>query len=726
MTPASANPVQWCKRMCPATDTLNQLAATCAEMHVICERLNRTPSSCGRELTSSAELPQKLQELSAKLEHLSALAEEAKLSQATDRLELNALRKHSGTLKGELARTQGVAADLIKACAELFRRASNLQVTGPDADVTDRQSAFSDAAGIRKLLGKLSFRFRSARNPGLVPPMKENRSTINAGESERQSLLKSVPVVSLVNGQNLLPLTPKTQRVRVSASHDIKGVWATASCANTSESVIIHLSLPELAQHARFEFGCAETHNGLENCFRIVAGERKQIGRLIASGVETALDLRRLSGPPCILNLELLASEVNQSSAFTTASAESLSHTAVPDVVAHGSQSHRGRVRSTTLWTAQELIRQGQTGEAVDFAFSNATDSERPAIHLLLAGAPNADDTTWLWHVNQYVKQFGVAPVNFSSTDAPRFLRLQAKAPRLVSEGPVVSVLMTAFNAQRTLEFAAKSILNQTWQPLELIIVDDCSEDDSWTIARQLAKADARIKVHRNPVKAGPYVSKNVALSISQGTYITCHDADDWAHPQRIEKQIEVMCVDGRAVRASVSGHVRMTATGIFNGLTKVGETSHDGALRLAHVSCMFESDFMRQYLGHWDSVRFAADGEMLERVTRILGAEFLKVRQLAIFSLDAMGSLTNDPLHGVSKLGGISPVRRLYRDNWRKWHAGVTLETAYLPFPQLQRCFDVPPECEVPKPLVDLVLESPPAPAVGRRTSLSTHVRIS
>ena len=105
------------------------------------------------------------------------------------------------------------------------------------------------------------------------------------------------------------------------------------------------------------------------------------------------------------------------------------------------------------------------------------------------------------------------------------------------------------------MELAASSILEQSWKPIELIIVDDCSTDDTWSIAKRVAHLDPRVRVRRNSVNVGPYVCKNLALSMVKGAYITCHDADDWAHPQRLEKQLDAMRANGsRARRVSPDG----------------------------------------------------------------------------------------------------------------------------------------------------------------------------
>ena len=84
-------------------------------------------------------------------------------------------------------------------------------------------------------------------------------------------------------------------------------------------------------------------------------------------------------------------------------------------------------------------------------------------------------------------------------------------------------VMMPAWNSEDTLEAAAMSILDQTWQNLELLIVDDASHDDTWAVMEILARRDERVRITRNKVNVGPYVSKNVALGHARGDWITGH-----------------------------------------------------------------------------------------------------------------------------------------------------------------------------------------------------------
>jgi succinoglycan biosynthesis protein ExoO len=97
----------------------------------------------------------------------------------------------------------------------------------------------------------------------------------------------------------------------------------------------------------------------------------------------------------------------------------------------------------------------------------------------------------------------------------------------------VVSVIMAAHNAERTIASAMASVLAQTFQDLELIVVDDASSDD--TVAVVEACADPRIRLTRHTANRGPAAARNTGLDIAKGTWATVLDADDAWHPERLE-----------------------------------------------------------------------------------------------------------------------------------------------------------------------------------------------
>ena len=102
---------------------------------------------------------------------------------------------------------------------------------------------------------------------------------------------------------------------------------------------------------------------------------------------------------------------------------------------------------------------------------------------------------------------------------------------------PKVSVVLPFFNAENTLEAAAKSILHQTFHDFELLLIDNNSTDKSIAFAEKLANSDKRIRVLSEP-KQGVAHAMDCGLENAHGKFIARMDADDISYPERLEKQL--------------------------------------------------------------------------------------------------------------------------------------------------------------------------------------------
>lgn len=106
---------------------------------------------------------------------------------------------------------------------------------------------------------------------------------------------------------------------------------------------------------------------------------------------------------------------------------------------------------------------------------------------------------------------------------------------------PYVSVLMSAYNAEKFIGEAIESILNQSYENFEFIIVDDGSEDSTREIIQTYSNKDDRIKVLQNISNSGLIYSLNRGLDEAKGKYIARMDADDISLPSRLETQVSFM-----------------------------------------------------------------------------------------------------------------------------------------------------------------------------------------
>lgn len=111
-------------------------------------------------------------------------------------------------------------------------------------------------------------------------------------------------------------------------------------------------------------------------------------------------------------------------------------------------------------------------------------------------------------------------------------------------QNPLVSVIMPVFNAGNFLRLAIESILNQTYQNFELIIIDDASTDKSWQIISQYKKQNPKkIKALRlkKGLKKGGDAAANIGFQLAKGEFVARMDADDISLPQRLEKQVNYL-----------------------------------------------------------------------------------------------------------------------------------------------------------------------------------------
>lgn len=106
---------------------------------------------------------------------------------------------------------------------------------------------------------------------------------------------------------------------------------------------------------------------------------------------------------------------------------------------------------------------------------------------------------------------------------------------------PLVSILMTAYNREKYIAEAIESVLQSTYNNFELIIVDDCSVDDTLKVASSFLKNDQRIKLFKNNLNLGQFRNRNKAIQLANGDYIKFLDSDDKLMPTCIDKMVSAM-----------------------------------------------------------------------------------------------------------------------------------------------------------------------------------------
>jgi len=342
-------------------------------------------------------------------------------------------------------------------------------------------------------------------------------------------------------------------------------------------------------------------------------------------------------------------------------------------------------------------------------------------------GDASAADEARLEFINRIYAAAKLCPIR--KIDPRRPLRLDnitSAAPGMPQTGagePLISVIVPAHNAEKTIGFVLSGLLEQSWRNIEIIVVDDCSTDKTGEIVERVAAAEPRVKLIRSERNAGPYVARNRGVEHATGGFVTVHDSDDWSHSQKLAVQIDALLASDAI--ANMSAWVRLTMDLRVDHLWRPRN-------RLAHTnysSLMVRRKIMED-LGGWDPVRFNADIEFALRIARKYGAR----RVLRIipdvplsFGLTRAESLTGNE---ASHIGSLTFGARMeYRRAFDRWHARASRRGDFRlnPTPEAPRKFPAPASMLVGKPgneTYDVIFAGDLA--LSRRALAPLHATIS
>ena len=283
-----------------------------------------------------------------------------------------------------------------------------------------------------------------------------------------------------------------------------------------------------------------------------------------------------------------------------------------------------------------------------------------------------ADPDAWLAALGELLPKPG--PTVSGDSTLPAFDRLSTPAipPGQRIEAPQrVSVVVTAYRPDRGLLTAVRSILDQTWGNVEVIVVDDGSPPEfDGVLARAVALGE-RIRLVKLPKNQGTYAARNVGLDASGGEFVTFQDSDDWSHPRRLELQVRPLLEDQRAVATTSDG---MSVTDDLV-LTRPGFRSG----RFNPSSLLFRRSAVLRRLGYFDRLRKAADSEYIARLEAVFGRSAVRhvdEGPLALIRLSA-GSLSRSEI----RASYMHPARIAYSSAYLLWHARIAAgeASAYL-----------------------------------------------
>lgn len=194
-----------------------------------------------------------------------------------------------------------------------------------------------------------------------------------------------------------------------------------------------------------------------------------------------------------------------------------------------------------------------------------------------------------------------------------------------MTHNPLVSVLMPVYNAERYVAQAVESILNQTFQDFELIIIDDGSTDRSLEILQRYAAQDQRIHLTHSE-NCGIAKTTNKMLSQAAGEFVALMDNDDIAFPHRLAQQVEllksqpdVVGVSGALQFIDEQGRLLLTESPVPQDDQEVQSLLLAGyANNFPHPCAMLRRAALVKIGGYNEALVVAADLDMMLRIGEV------------------------------------------------------------------------------------------------------------
>lgn len=310
--------------------------------------------------------------------------------------------------------------------------------------------------------------------------------------------------------------------------------------------------------------------------------------------------------------------------------------------------------------------------------------------HLLRAGqaALPGDFTGWSAALTPLYRPAGLAAPIIAApghgTGAAPFDRLVARPRQMVADGPLVSVLMPARNAAATIDTALAGLVAQGWRNLEILVIDNGSTDATAARVADWQARDPRIRRLDGAAAAGAYGARNLGRDAARGEFLTLHDADDWAHPDRIATQMAGLHATGAP--AAMTHWLRL-ADDLWPGALRP-----DVAMLHANLSSLLIRADAAATAGYWDEVTAGADSEYVARLHRRFGVGAVAMVRPGVplaFGRITTGSLSQAAATGL--FGAGAAARAAYQEAAARWHATAPMAALALPRRPATRPFPAP-----------------------------------
>lgn len=340
---------------------------------------------------------------------------------------------------------------------------------------------------------------------------------------------------------------------------------------------------------------------------------------------------------------------------------------------------------------AEALSLEGRHGEAARlFRETKMTGRDPMQANLLVlnglmtsAAGPRHSAPDWLEQINRLYEAEGLAPIRFCHPLGGSLLDSLTSdvEPRSV-RGPRVTVLVPSFNGAGFIRTTLDCLVRQTWQDLEIIVIDDFSDPENRERLIAICDEYEDVTLLLQPRNLGAYMARNRGLTVATGEYVTVHDDDDWSHPQKLELQMQHLLANPEAV-ANMSRHARASEELV---LTRINNNPSFSQPNFS--SLLMRRDVLEQ-LGGWDTVNRGADAEFRDRLVKLTGNP-----------VEVLGQVPHSftRMHGTSLTAGeigrgyIDPSRLFYQSAYFRALESAAVVDGHLQMPDFARPLNMKP----------------------------------
>lgn len=251
--------------------------------------------------------------------------------------------------------------------------------------------------------------------------------------------------------------------------------------------------------------------------------------------------------------------------------------------------------------------------------------------------------------IYKFYRQYGLQPISLVK-NGKLTIGDNHKNFRKHSNSKKVSIIVTTYNSAEFIENCIDSLLNQTIDNIEVIVVDDASTDNTVKILKRYPT----IKIIELSENNGTYHARNIGIAHSSGEFITFQDSDDWSHPERVSIQLQHLLRNINTV-VNFSNFFRVDES---TGLPSCRQNYP--LLRLNISSMMIRKETLEEVGGFDDKHRVESDKRLLNKILSNYGENSISYIKLPLaVGLLRHKSLTTAKDSGFNKYG-YSPLRDL------------------------------------------------------------------